>query len=313
MPSVLITGGTGLVGKALTTQLVNKGYEVIILTRNAKNKKAGHPNVTYAEWDVAAQKIDAAALSKADHIIHLAGAGVADERWTEQRKQEIRDSRTQSSSLLLKGLAETPNKVETVVSASAIGWYGEDKKNNAYKHGFTEDAPPDKAFLGETCRLWEESIQPLEKLGKRLLIIRIGIVLSNDGGAFLPFKKPVKFGIAAMLGNGKQIISWIHIDDLCRLFIHALESKSMSGVYNAVAPHPVSNKNFTLALAAKLKGRFFVPIHVPAFLLKIILGEMSVEVLKSATVNGDKARFAGFTFLYPDTQAAFSELCDPKK
>lgn len=310
MPSVLITGGTGLVGNVLTKQLVDKGYEVIILTRNTK-KQTARPNVRYAQWDVAKQEIDKDAISQADHIIHLAGAGVADERWTDERKAEISNSRTQSSALVIKGLAETPNKVQTVISASAIGWYGDDKKLKG-KRSFTEDMPPDDSFLGETCRLWEASIAPVENFGIRLVKIRIGIVLSNDGGAFVSFKKPVNFGIAAMLGNGKQVISWIHISDLCRLFICALESKSMHGAYNGVAPNPVTNKIFTLALAQKMKGRFFVPIHVPAFLLKLILGELSVEVLKSTTVCDDKARFAGFSFLYPTVESALKDLCAPR-
>lgn len=312
MPSVLITGGTGLVGKALTKHLIDKGYKAIILTRSAKEQST-QSGVTYAEWDVTKQQIDGRAIANADHIIHLAGAGIADERWTDERKKEIRESRTESSKLLIKGLRETPNKVQTVVSASAIGWYGDDKNRPANKPLFTEDMTADKSFLGETCRQWEESIMPVEQIERRLVRVRIGIVLSNDGGAFVSFKGPIKFGIAAMLGNGKQVISWIHIDDLCRLFIYAFESKSMSGVYNAVAPNPVINKVFTLELAQKLKGRFFVPIHVPAFLLKILLGEVSVEVLKSTTVSSDKTRFAGFTFLYPNIEAAFKELCTIKK
>ncbi len=309
MPSVLITGGTGLVGKTLTKLLTGKGYEVIILTRSAKDKQNGLKGVTFAEWNVTDQKIDTAAIAKADHIIHLAGAGVADERWTEERKREIRDSRTQSSSLLIKALKETPNKVQTVASASAIGWYGDDKNRSESIPAFTEDMPYEKSFLGETCLLWEQSIAPVEELGIRLVKLRIGIVLSNEGGAFLEFKKPIKFGIAAMLGNGKQVISWIHIEDLCRLFMYALESKSMTGVYNAVAPHPETNKVFTLELAKKLKGRFFIPVHVPAFVLNAVLGEVSIEVLKSATVSSDKLRFAGFSFKYPTVNQAFGELC----
>ncbi len=310
MPSVLITGGTGLVGNELTKQLVQKGYDVIILTRDASGKPKNQPGISYAEWDVTNQKIDKAAIEQADYIIHLAGAGVADKRWTEERKQLIRDSRTMSSKLLVKAVEETPNRVQKVVSASAIGWYGEDKRLAGSENAFTEDMPADDSFLGETCRLWEESIEPVTQLGKQLVKIRIGIVLSNDGGAFPSFKTPVKFGFATMLGSGKQVISWIHIEDLCRLFIFAMEHKSLEGVYNAVAPNPVSNKEFTIELAKKIKGRFYIPIHVPAFVLKLVLGEMSVEVLKSATVSSEKIRKSGFSFLSPNLNTAFEKLCN---
>jgi uncharacterized protein (TIGR01777 family) len=167
---------------------------------------------------------------------------------------------------------------------------------------------PDDEFLGQTCRLWEESVQPLNQTGKRLVKLRIGIVLSNDGGALPEFKKPVRFGIAGVLGSGKQVVSWIHIEDLCRMFIFAMENEDIQGVYNAVAPTPVSNKELTLLLAEKMKGRFFVPLHVPALALKIGIGQLSEEVLKSATVSAEKIRTAGFTFLYPSIECALNSL-----
>lgn len=308
MSSVLITGGTGLIGKELTKRLVAKGYEVIILTREIKEKTPPQSGVSYALWDVKAQTIDLQAVAKADHIIHLAGAGIADERWSEKRKEEIKNSRVDSSKLIVQALKDHPNKVQTVVSSSAIGWYGDDKDLKS-KQAFTEDMPADSGFLGETCKLWEESMQPVEALGKRLVRIRTGIVLSNDGGAFKSFKLPVKFGIAAILGNGKQVISWVHIADICNMYIYALENPWLKGPYNAVAPHPVSNKSFTIQLATKLKGKFYVPIHVPAFVLKTMLGEMSVEVLKSTTVSSQKIEQAGFVFQYPDLPSALKNLC----
>ncbi len=308
MSSVLITGGTGLIGKELTKRLVAKGYEVIILTREIKVKTAPQAGVSYALWDVKAQKIDTVAVTKVDHIIHLAGAGIADERWSEKRKEEIKNSRVDSSKLIVQALKDHPNKVQTVVSSSAIGWYGDDKDLKS-KQAFTEDMPADRGFLGETCKLWEESIQPVEALGKRLVRIRTGIVLSNDGGAFKSFKLPVKFGIAAILGNGKQVISWVHIADICDMYIYALKNPSLTGPYNAVAPHPVSNKSMTIQLANTLKGKFYVPIHVPAFVLKTMLGELSVEVLKSTTVSSQKIEQAGFIFQYPDLPSALKNLC----
>jgi uncharacterized protein len=308
MSTILITGGTGLIGSALTNKLVAEGHEVIVLSRSAKT--SNEKNISYAKWDVDAQTIDAAAIAKADYIIHLAGAGVADKRWTEARKKEIQSSRTESSKLLIKGLKETPNNVKAVISASAIGWYGDDASHNSRKKPFTEERLADTEFLGETSRLWEESIKPVEQLGKRLVRIRIGIVLSNDGGALLEFKKPITFGVAGVLGSGKQVISWIHVDDLCRMFIYAIKNETLRGVYNAVAPTPVTNKELTLALAQKIKGKFYIPLHVPAFVLKIMLGEMSVEVLKSATVSCEKIRTTGFSFLYPTIDSALNNLIE---
>lgn len=306
MDTVMITGGTGMVGTALTKHLIDKGYQVIILSRK-ENQASANPAITFAHWDVEKQTIDSNAVAKADYIIHLAGAGVADKRWSEKRKKEIVESRTQSSALIVKALSETGNNVKAVVSASATGWYGADEKRFRGKKGFTEDAPADSEFLGKTCKLWEESISPVGRLGKRLVKLRTGIVLSNAGGALKEFKKPIKFGVASILGNGKQVVSWIHIEDLCRLFIFALEN-NISGVYNAVAPTPVTNGNLVLKLAAKLKGSFFVPMYVPGFLIRLIFGEMSIEVLKSVTVSSDKIRNEGFTFLYPSIEAALSQL-----
>ena len=175
-----------------------------------------------------------------------------------------------------------------------------------------ETDKPATDFLGETCKLWEESIEPVQQLGIRLVKLRTGIVLSNDGGALTEFKKPIKMGIAGILGNGKQMVSWIHIDDLCRLFIAAIENDLMSGSYNAVAPAPVSNKDLTMELATLMKGKFFIPAHVPAFVLNVMLGESSIEVLKSTTVSCEKIRQTGFNFLYPDIKQALQQLCKPK-
>ena len=211
-----------------------------------------------------------------------------------------------SSKLVVDSLKTIPNNVKAIVSASAIGWYGADPKiPNA--NPFTEDAPSDSGFLSKSCKLWEESIEPVIQSGIRLVKLRIGIVLSKEGGALKEFLKPLKFGVATILGNGKQIISWIHIDDLVNMFIAAIEYEKMSGVYNAVAPNPVSNKELILQLA-KSRKFFFIPIRVPSFILKIILGEMSVEVLKSATVSAEKVQKTGFVFQYPRIPEALENL-----
>lgn len=306
MATILLTGGTGMIGRALQQFLTRKGYSVIVLVRDDV-KRPQVNNITYARWNIEKGEIDKDAIASADYIIHLAGANVAAKRWTAKRKHEIVDSRVKSGNLIVKSLKEIPNKVKAVVSVSAIGWYGPDTVVSK-QEGFTENTLANNDFLGNTCRLWEESIQPVEALGKRLIITRLGIVLSNEGGALAEFKKPLKAGVAAILGNGKQVISWIHMDDVCRLFLFAVEHETMQGIYNAVANETISNKAFTLALAQKMRGKFFIPVHVPAFALQLAMGEMSIEVLKSATVSNKKIHDAGFTFLYPSVDAALDDL-----
>lgn len=305
MATILLTGGTGLVGRALSSALLEKKHNVIILTRSTKQMAISPQpknGIQWVQWNVEAQTIDKDAVAKADYIIHLAGAGVADKRWTKKRKQEIVDSRVKSGALLVTALSEIENNVKAVITASAIGWYGADPViPNPIP--FLEDAPADTAFLGDTCRQWEQSIEPVTQLKKRVVKLRIGIVLSKDGGALKEFIKPLQFGVAAILGNGKQMISWIHIDDLVNMFMAAIENENMNGVYNAVAPKPVSNKELTLELARSRK-KFFIPFYVPSFILKLLLGEMSIEILKSATVSSIKIQQAGFNFKFPDIKSA---------
>jgi uncharacterized protein (TIGR01777 family) len=307
MTTVLIAGGTGVIGRALTKALLDRNYTIIILSRETRNSTAETGNLSYAQWNIKDQTIDKDAIAKADYIIHLAGAGVADKRWTKKRKQEIVDSRVKSSELIIKALKDKTNKVKAVISSSAIGWYGPDAciPNT---DPFIEDDPADNGFLGTTCLQWEKSVEPVTQLNKRLVKLRAGIVLSNDGGALKEFMRPMKFGIAAILGSGKQIISWIHIDDLVRLYITAIENENVNGVYNAVAPNPVSNKELTVRLARIKKGKFFIPVHVPSFILKPVLGEMSIEVIKSATVSCNKIQQTGFSFLYPTFESAMKDL-----
>jgi uncharacterized protein len=301
METVIITGGTGLIGTALTKLLVSKGYNVIIMSRR---KHASIGNVSYAFWDLENSYIDPAAVKRADHIIHLAGAGVADKRWTEKRKKEIADSRINGCELIVKALTEIDNKVQTVVSASAMGWYGPDKKGG---RPFVETDPPFDDFLGSTCKLWEASMQPVTGLGKRLVCLRTAIVFSRKGGAFKEFLKPFKAGIAAILGSGRQVVTWIHIDDLCRMYLAAVEDHQLHGAYNAAAPEIITNKQLLLKIG-KTRKRPYIPVHVPEFVLKLVLGEMSIEVLKSATMDDSKIRKTGFNFIFPTTDAALNEL-----
>ncbi len=321
METVLITGGTGMVGRYLTRYLLQKGYAVNWLSRKAgetsvggnesqENKKQGNKSqenkVRVFQWDIDRQTIDEEAITSADYIIHLAGAGVAEQRWTSKRKQEILDSRTKSSALIVKALNEIPNTVKTVVSASAIGWYGPDRQDS--KNPFTEDLPFYPGFLGDTCKAWEDSIAPVTSLNKRLVRLRIGIVLSGTGGAITEFKKPLRAGIAPIFGSGKQMVSWIHIYDLCQLMLYAIENRDIQGIFNAVAPNPISSRALIFALGKSMEKKLLIPAPVPSFLLKIILGEMSIEILKSATVSSRKIEAAGFKFTYPVIDEALANL-----
>lgn len=310
MPTVLITGGTGLVGSALAKALVQKDYSVIILTRDTSKTKP-FQGISYAEWDIEKQTIDEKAVAAAHHIIHLAGAGVADKRWTKARKQEILNSRVNSSRLICNTLQKHNSNLKSFVSASAIGWYGPDPVV-PNPDPFTEEAPHHNDYLGTTCYQWELSVQPVRDLGKRLVILRTGIVLSNDGGALKEFKKPLKIGIATVMGSGRQMISWIHIDDLVQLYISAMEDESYAGVYNAVAPSPVNNEQMITELASQTKGKFYTKIPVPSAMLKLALGEMSVEVLKSTTVSAQKVLNNNFHFKFPTITAALTDLAQSK-
>jgi uncharacterized protein (TIGR01777 family) len=314
MATVLLTGGTGMIGKAITRSLLEKGYEVIILTRQIKPGQPTTGTCRYALWSIDDQTIDTAALAAADAIIHLAGEGIADKRLTYKRKQAIINSRVESGRFLVKCLHEKNNKVKVVVSASAIGWYGEDKlkSGDGKPVPFMETDPAADNFLGQTCLKWEESVAPVVGLGKRLVKLRIGIVLSEKGGALPEFERPLKFGFAAILGNGKQVISWIHIQDLVNLFVTAIENDQYAGAYNAVAPFPVTNKELTLQLARIKTPRFFIRVHVPAFVLKIALGELSTEVLKSATVSDKKLIATGFVFSFLQIRDALTNLVTDK-
>ena len=301
MATICITGGTGMIGTALSAYLSAKGHAIIILSRS--NQTSANQMITFAKWDVTAGTIDKEAIAACDYIIHLAGAGVADKRWTKKRKKEIVSSRVNGGKLIVKALQEIPNKVKAVISSSAIGWYGPDTGKP-----FVETDPSYHDFLAQTCQQWEASMDPITALNIRLVKLRTGIVLSNEAGALKEFKNPLRFGLAAILGTGKQMISWIHIDDLCRMYEYAIEHEELTGIYNAVAPNPVNNKELTLALAKKIRGNAFITAHVPSFVLKIVVGELSIEVLKSATASSVKIHKAGFQFIYPTIDAAFTQL-----
>lgn len=291
MIKVLITGGTGLVGKRLTEMLLAKNYEVAILSRNPKTKNQ-------YQWNVSESYIDENAFKNVTHIIHLAGAGVADKRWTSERKTVILNSRTKTTTLLLEKVKEYNVKLQGFISASATGFYGTTTSETI----FTEDAPSGKDFLADVCSKWEENAQLFKKENIPVSILRTGIVLSKKGGALEKMKTP----IVSPLGSGKQYLPWIHIDDLCAMYLYCLENK-LSGIFNAVAPEHQTSASFSKKLAKSIQ-RLFLPIPVPSFILKIVFGEMSIILLEGSRVSTKKIEKSGFSFRFSTLNEALTAL-----
>lgn len=295
MKNILITGGSGLVGKKITQLLEKQGYKVAWLSRNpAKNNQKSFA------WDVDRMNIDPDAIPWADGIIHLAGEGVADRRWTSSRKKAILESRTNSTTLLLQAIEISERKPQVFVSASAVGFYGFNTENTIVD----EKSAAGSDFLANVVVAWEDKVKQIEMTGIRTVILRIGIVLDNNGGALVEMLKPP---VAAPLGSGKQWMSWIHIDDLAGMFLFALENETLHGIYNAVGPNPATNAALT-EKAAKKAGKIYLGIGVPGFALKLVLGEMAQMVLGGNKVSSQKIQEAGFQFRYLTLEEALNKI-----
>jgi uncharacterized protein (TIGR01777 family) len=295
MRKVIITGGTGLVGKRLSELLKQHGYKVNILCRNPKKTDE-------YKWNVEEGYMDESAFEGTEIIVHLAGAGVADQRWTDSRKKEIIDSRVASTRLLFKYLSKKTHAIKSFISASAVGYYG-DRKNDL----LTEDDSAGTGFLAEVCRLWEQEADTIGTLNIPVSKIRIGIVLSKDGGALPKLDFPVKFGIGAYIGNGKQYVPWIHIDDLCNMFIHLIHHPEANGIYNACAPDIKTNREMSATIAQVLR-RPFIPFPAPAFVIKTVMGEMATMLLMSNNCSSKKIIDTGFDFQYPTLYLALENI-----
>jgi uncharacterized protein (TIGR01777 family) len=298
MNKVLITGASGLVGSRLTELLLSKKMEVVHVGRTKRNG-----SVPSFAWDVDKQQMDAKALAGVDTIVHLAGAGVADKRWTPTRKKEILDSRVQSTRLLYQILKEEKHSVKNIVSASAIGYYGFGLSDQL----FTEECPPATDFLASVTTEWEKEVDAIRELEIRVVKIRIGIVLSNKGGALKEMARPIQFGVGAPLGTGQQVMSWIHIDDLCEMFCKAIQDRSLAGAYNGVAPNPVTNAELTKAIASILKKPLWLP-NVPPFVLRLLVGEMADIVVNGSKVSAEKILATRFKFQYWQIDDALRNL-----
>ncbi|MCU0345668.1 MAG: TIGR01777 family oxidoreductase [Saprospiraceae bacterium] len=299
MPTILIAGGTGLVGSHLSQMLQTAGHTVLHLSRKADHK-AKYPAFA---WDLAKKTIDQAAVDRADYIINLAGAGIADERWTDERKRLIISSRVDSTLLLKAAIERRPTPLRAFISASAIGYYG-----SRGDQLLTETDPAGEgSFLAESVTAWEQAVAEIAATGLRTPVIRIGVVLSTRGGALEKMLIPFRFFNATYFGNGRQWMSWVHIDDICRMFIEAIDNEQFNGTYNGVAPQPFRNRDLVFELKKAIdKPALLLP--APEFVLRVAMGEMADVVFDSTRVSSKKIEAAGFQFQFPDLQAALRDL-----
>ena len=295
MEKVLITGGSGLIGRRLSFLLKSRGYEVRILSRSNNPKN----NYKTFVWNVSEQYINDSAFEGLNHIIHLAGAGIADKRWSEKRKKEIIASRVASTNLLYNSVKRLKTPLNSFISASATGYYGAVTSETI----FEEKDKPAKDFLGKVCSLWEDSIFQFNEIKIRTVALRTGIVLSKDGGALKKMKTP----IITLLGNGKQYMPWIHIDDLCELYIKAIEDEQFKGAFNAVSPEHISNLSFSKKIS-KIFNYPFLALGAPSLILQIVFGEMSTIILNGSRISANKIKQAGFKFKFENLEKALKNL-----
>jgi len=291
MAKIVITGGTGLVGTRLTALLIERKHEVRILSRYPKDKNE-------FKWDVSKGFVDEKAIENIDYIIHLAGAGIADKRWGKERKKVIVNSRVATANLLFDKIKEQKIPLKGFISASGSNYYGAQTTEKIYK----ESAAVGTDFLGEVCRKWEAAAHQFKELDIPVTILRTGVVLSKTGGAL----EKMRTHIVSPIGSGNQYMAWIHIDDLCEIYIKAVE-EGLTGVYNTVSPESHTSKTFSKTLAKAIK-RPYLPISVPGFLLKLVFGELAVILLEGSRLSSDKIEKKGFVFKYKELERALESL-----
>ena len=291
MAKILITGGTGLIGNKLTQLLIENNHEVVILSREPSKKNE-------FKWDISEGSIDEKALINVDYIIHLAGAGIADERWTTKRKKILIDSRVESANLLYEKVKKLQIPLKGFISASGIGYYGAVTTEEI----FEETAKSGHDFLAEICLKWEAAAMQFAEEQIPVTILRTGVVLSSTGGALEKMRTPV----VTPLGSGKQYLPWIQIDDLCEMYLKVVEN-NITGIYNAVAPEHHTSYSFSKELAKSIQ-KPFVGIPVPSFLLKIMFGEMAIILLEGSRISAKKVEKSGFSFQFETLKKALNSF-----
>jgi hypothetical protein len=298
MKTILITGGTGLLGMRISFLLKEQGLSVRHLSRT-ENLNAPYPAY---KWDLKAQTIDPKALDGVDGIIHLAGAGISDGRWTESKKKAILDSRINSSKLLTKALKDRTDQPKVLVACSAVGYYGDRKETI-----LDETAEPGTGFMSEVCIQWEQSVEGIRALGIRTPVVRVGIVLSTKGGALPKLNMSYPLRVGSYFGNGQQYYPWIHLDDICQIFIKALHENTMTGIYNGTAPVPTTNKQLAQAIS-KAQHQKTLLVPVPYCAAKTMLGEMSAVVLNSTRAIPQALQKLQHDFQFPNLVPALEDL-----
>lgn len=297
--SVLITGGSGLIGKYLTSLLLNEGYNVVHLSRHAN----GIGKVKVFRWDPSQEYIDPEAFKDIDYLIHLSGANIGEKRWSVSRKEEIIRSRVDSANLLFRTISKNNHKLKAFITASAVGYYGSQNSERI----LTEEDPPSSDFLGTTCRLWEESADLFAGLGIRTVRIRSGVVLAKSATVLTRLMNPAKWGLVLRLGSGKQYLPWIHIEDLCRIYLKAVKDQTMQGAYNAVAPECINHNDFVRSMAGVLKRPVILPA-VPGFIINAVMGEMSEIILNGCCISAEKIIESGFCFRFKKLDDALKNI-----
>lgn len=289
---IAITGSSGLIGRDLTSLLRGEGHETLAMVRHPTNR------ADEIHWHAATGVVDDSRFHALDAIVHLAGENIADGRWSEARKKAIHDSRVSATRLLCETIARTGKRPRVLVAASAIGFYG-----NRGQEQLEEDSPAGEGFLAEVTRAWETATLPAHDAGVRVVNLRIGVVLSSKGGALARMLTPFRMGLGGVVGNGRQVMSWIALEDVVRAIEHAIATDTLAGPVNAVAPNTVSNHDFTKTLGAIL-GRPTL-VRVPAPVVKLVFGEMGEELLLSSTnVRPVRLQASGFSFIHPDLESA---------
>jgi uncharacterized protein (TIGR01777 family) len=303
MKTILITGGSGLVGRKLSAFLIEKGYQVLWLSRQ-RDVKADIP---IYRWNFQQKEIDRQSIEKADVIIHLAGENLAEGSWTKSKKQRIVESRVKTAEFLLEITESVHKKPEVFISASAIGYYGMGAEEKIFSE---DDDSSEDDFLSFTCQKWESAaFEFKKKLNIRTVVLRTGFVMAKNSKAFKKMTLPVRFGLGATLGTGRQYFSWIHIDDLCRIYLKSIEDIEMQGVFNAVAPEFTTNSNFMKTLSKMMKRPFFMP-KIPSFLIRLMLGEAAGMVLGGSRISVKKIQNAGFPFQFGTLEKALRNVLE---
>ena len=292
--NILLTGGSGLIGSALVKKLIDNGHQVRILTRE---KEVQHP---FYNWNI--DKIDEKVFENLDGIIHLAGASIS-KRWTKSYKKEILNSRVDTANLLYKYVEKLKPKLKFFISASGTAYYGQITSDKI----FTENDAPHNDFLGSICVDWENAAYQFQDFDARVVCLRTSLVLAKQGEGFKLLKKPIQMGVGANLGNGKQWLPWIHLDDLVQMYVDAVENSTINGSYNASSPEMINHTTFNHILAKNMNKPFFMP-NIPSFMMRLVLGEMSDLVLKGSRIDPAKIEKEGFRFKYPTLEKALKEL-----